>query len=85
MDCGFKSPPAFYGGLSTRFKRSTIRSAVFPSHSGETAPFFHCPAINRARPDRLFWSVLLGLVYLVSLVEQNSRVGRTSVMLRPPA
>jgi hypothetical protein len=43
------------------------------------------PAIKRARPDRLFWSVWLSLVCLVSLAEQDSRVDRASVMLKPPA
>ena len=35
--------------LRSRPNPSTIRSAALPSHFGGIAPFFHCPAINRAR------------------------------------
>ena len=33
---------------SNRSRHSTIRFAALPSHLGGIAPFFHCPAINRA-------------------------------------
>jgi hypothetical protein len=44
------------------------------------APFFHCPAINRARPGRLVCLVFLvgqvSLVCLVPWVEEGSREDR---------
>ena len=54
----------FVSHYNSRPKHSTIRSAAFPSHSGGIAPFFHCPAINRASAV----GSLLGSVPISSLV-----------------
>jgi hypothetical protein len=65
--CEAKEKPAgrrFGSHYNRRSKHSTIRSAALPSHSGGMAPFFHCPAISRARAG----GSLLGSVPINSLV-----------------
>ena len=48
---------------SNRSRCSTISSAALPFHLGGIAPFFHCPAINRASAR----GSLLGSVPMSSL------------------
>src|SRR3990167_3179500 len=57
---------------------STIRSAALPSHFGGIAPFFHCPAINRARAG----GSLLGSVPINSLVPMVMVSGRSVLSRR---
>ncbi len=50
-----------------------MRTAVFPSHLGGIAPFFHCPAINRFKAG----GSLLGSVPISSLVPIVTVSGRS--------
>ena len=50
-----------------------MRSAAFPSHLGGMAPFFHCPAITRARAG----GSLRGSVPINSLVPIVTVSGRS--------
>jgi hypothetical protein len=63
---------------STRSNCPTIRSAALPSHFGGIAPFFHCPAINRASAG----GSLLGSVPISSLGPMVMVSGRSVLSRR---
>lgn len=61
----------------SRFKQQSLQLLHNPFRSlpipqWRNRPFFHCPVINHTRTDRL-----------VCLVEQDSRMDRTGIMLKP--
>lgn len=61
-----------------RSRVSTIRSAALPSHFGGITPFFHCPAINRAKAG----GSLLGSVPMSSFVPMAMVSGRSVLSRR---
>ena len=64
---------------SNRSRCSTIRSAALPSHFGGIAPFFHCPAINRASAGgSLRGSVPMSSLVPIVMVSGRSVLSRSA-------